>query len=61
MGGACSTHGGDEKCIQNLGWKAEGNTTLKTSAGWEFNIKIGLTETGLEGVAWIHLAQDMKR
>jgi hypothetical protein len=21
MGGACSAHGGDEKCIQNFGWK----------------------------------------
>jgi hypothetical protein len=22
MGRACSAHGGDEKCVQNVGWKA---------------------------------------
>jgi hypothetical protein len=21
MGGACDLHGGDEKCVQNFGWK----------------------------------------
>jgi hypothetical protein len=31
MGGACSTHGGDYKCIQNYGWKAlRGRTVQKT-------------------------------
>jgi hypothetical protein len=31
MGGACSAHGGYEKCVQNFGWNAwrEG-TTLRT-------------------------------
>ena len=26
--------------------------------GWEDNIKLSLTEVGLEGVEWIDLAQD---
>jgi hypothetical protein len=25
---------------------------------WEDNIKMGLTETGIDGAKWIHLAQD---
>jgi hypothetical protein len=28
---------------------------------WEDGIKMGLRETGLEGVKWIHLAQDRDR
>jgi hypothetical protein len=29
MGGSCSTHGGDEKCIQNFGWKPQGEETIQ--------------------------------
>jgi hypothetical protein len=28
MGGACSTDGEDEKCVQNFGWKPEGKRPL---------------------------------
>jgi hypothetical protein len=29
MGGACSTHGIDEKCIQKFSWKTGGEEHLK--------------------------------
>jgi hypothetical protein len=33
MDTACSTHGGDEKCVRNFGWKAWGKETAqKTQA-----------------------------
>jgi hypothetical protein len=39
--------------------KPEGKKTLRRSKrNWEDNIKTDLTEIRLEGVDWIHLAQD---
>jgi len=60
MGGACSTHGRDKKCIQYiLVGKPEGKRPLKRPRNiWKDNIKLDLTETGWEGVDWIQLAQD---
>jgi hypothetical protein len=49
-------HKGDEKCIQNLIGKPEGNRLLRRHRHiWENNIKMDLTEIGCEDVNWIHL------
>jgi hypothetical protein len=62
MGEACSPHGRDEKYIQNFGWKAELKRPLgRQKRRWEDNIKMDLRETELNGVNWIHLAEDRDR
>jgi hypothetical protein len=39
--------------------KCKGKRPFKRpSSRWENNIKMGLRETGIEGVDWIHVAQD---
>jgi hypothetical protein len=55
MGRACSVHGEEEKCVQKSGGK---RPLARPRHRWEYNIKIDLLEIGLEGVDWIHLAQD---
>jgi hypothetical protein len=57
MGGACSAHGGDVKCVQNFFGKPEGKRPLgRPRRRWEDNIKIewgngvggcGLVSSGL--------------
>jgi len=44
MGGACSIHGKDEKCIQNFGRKPEGKRPLgRRKSKWEgHNIDMNL-------------------
>jgi hypothetical protein len=32
MGKACSTHGGDAKCIQNFSWKSVGKRPLERAS-----------------------------
>jgi hypothetical protein len=59
MGGACSTRGRDEKCIQGF----DGNTKCKYSGskpirGWEDNIKMVFKEIIWGGIDWINLARD---
>jgi hypothetical protein len=57
MGGACSTHGSDEKYVQNFDRKLEGKRPLgRTKLRWEDDIGMNLRETGWEGMDWIHLA-----
>jgi hypothetical protein len=59
MGGACRTHVGDEKSVQNFGWKREVKTLLgRPRMGWEDSIRMGLMVIGLEIVDWIDLGQD---
>jgi hypothetical protein len=42
--------------------KPEGKRPLgRLRRRWEDNIKMGCRKLGLEGVAWIHLAQDRDR
>jgi hypothetical protein len=42
-----------------LGGKPEGKRPLGTcTCRWEDNIRMDLREIGLEGVDWMHLAQD---
>jgi len=60
MGRACSTHGGHEKYVRISDGKPEGKRPLgRCTRSWEYNIKIGLKETGglCDSVHWIQLAQ----
>ena len=62
MGGACSRHGGEARCIQGLVGKPEGKRPLgRPSCGWEDNIRMYLQEVGCEGMDWIDLALDRDR
>jgi hypothetical protein len=54
VGGACSTDGGNEKCVHDFGWKAcREETTRKTRRRWEDNIKMYLSEADQR--VWIAL------
>jgi hypothetical protein len=45
IGGACSTDGSEEGCVQDFGWKTRvKKISWKTLARWENNIKMDLTE-----------------
>jgi hypothetical protein len=58
MSGSCSTHGRDEKSIQNFDRKTrKEETTRKTTSRWEDNIRMDLGETEWEVAVWMHLAQ----
>jgi hypothetical protein len=51
MGGACSTYGRGEKCIQNSDKKPEEKRPfVKCKHKWEDNIKMGLQEILYDGV-----------
>ena len=59
---ACSTYGGEERCIQSFGWKREGKRPLgRPRHRWMDNINIDLQEVGCGGMDWIELAQDRDR
>jgi len=59
MSGACSTHGGVERCIQGLVGKADGERRFGIPrCRWEEKIKMELQEVGWGGVDWSNLAQD---
>jgi hypothetical protein len=56
---ACSTHGGEEECIYDIGGKAEGKRPVgRPRRRWVDNIKMDLREIGWGGTDWIDLAQD---
>jgi hypothetical protein len=58
-GGSCSTHGRDEKCIQNFFGKPEGKRPFgRSRRRWEDNVRMDLREVPWKGVDWIHLDQD---
>jgi len=62
MGGACSTCGREERCIQGLGGEPEGKRTLERLRNrWENNVKMDLHEVGCGGTDWIDLDQDRGR
>jgi len=51
MGGACSTFGGDKRCMQGFGRNTRGKgTTWKTKRRWEDNIKMDPEEVGCGGM-----------
>jgi len=59
MGGACSTYGGEERCIKVFVGKPEGKRPLeKPRRRWEDDIKMDLQEVGCGGMGWIELAQE---
>jgi hypothetical protein len=41
-----------------VGKPEEQKPLVRSRCRWEDNIKINLTETGCDGMDWIHLAQD---
>jgi hypothetical protein len=60
MGGACSTNGIHEKCIQILVTKSEQRRPLKRPGHrQEDDVKMYLKDTEFEDMDWINLAQDM--
>jgi hypothetical protein len=59
MGGACSVHG--EMRYKILVGEPEGKRPLgRPSSRWEDSSETDLRKIGLEGVDWIHVAQDRK-
>jgi hypothetical protein len=59
MGGAYSMYGGEERRIEGLVGKPEGNIPLgRVRRRWEDNIKMDLPEVGCGGMDWIELPQD---
>ena len=63
MDGACSTYGGEEKCVYRvLMGKPEGKRLLwRPRCRKEDNIKMDLQEVGCGGMDWIDLAEDKDR
>jgi hypothetical protein len=58
MGGACSTNGENRNSYRILVGMQEGKIPLgRPRRRWD-NIKMDLTEIGLDGVDWIDMAQD---
>jgi hypothetical protein len=56
----CGTHRGGERCLQGLVGRTVGKRPLgRTRCRRDDNIKMELKETGIDGVNWIRLAQDM--
>jgi hypothetical protein len=59
MGGACGPYGGTRVSYRVLVGKPEGKGQLgMPGRRWEYDIKMGLKEIGLESVDWIALSQD---
>jgi hypothetical protein len=59
MGTACSTYGGEERHIQILVGKPEGQSSVgRPRHRWKDNITIDLQEVGCGNMDWIKLAQD---
>jgi hypothetical protein len=62
MGGACSVMWEMRIAYQISFGNPQGRRQLRRPRRrWEDNIKMGLTEIGLEVMDWIHLAQDRDR
>jgi hypothetical protein len=62
MGGARSTCGGEERCIQDFVGKYEGKRSIgRPRRGRKDNIKMNLHEVGWGAMDWIELAQDRDR
>jgi hypothetical protein len=59
MGGACSTYGGEDRCIQTLVENPDGKIPLERHWNrWEDNIKMHLKEVGWgawTGLIWLRI------
>jgi hypothetical protein len=59
VGRTCGTHGGGDSIYRVLVGRPEGKRPLRRPRRrCEYNIKMDLTEIGIEGPNWIRLAQD---
>jgi hypothetical protein len=59
IGGACSTHRRDVKCIQNFYGKPEGKKPrIRPRRRCEDSIRMDVREIVWEVVKWMHLAQE---
>jgi hypothetical protein len=55
---ACSTYGGEERCIRLLVEKPEGKRSLgRHTRRWEDTIKMDLKEVGWVGMDWIDVTR----
>jgi hypothetical protein len=62
VSGTCGTHGCEERCLSVLSGMSEVKRPLgRPGRRWEDNIKMDLTEIGIDGANWILLAQDRVR
>jgi hypothetical protein len=62
VGGACNTHGRGEGVYRVLIGRPEGERPLgRPRRRWEDNIKMELSEIGIDGANWIRLVQDRVR
>jgi hypothetical protein len=62
MGGACSTYGREERCVQGFGGKPEGKRPLeRLRCRRENNVKMDVHEAGCGGMDWFDLVQDRDR
>ena len=62
MGIACSTHGGEDSCLQGFGgetWETE--PLERPRRRWEDNIKMNPLEVECGDMDWIDLAEDRGR
>jgi hypothetical protein len=50
--------GGGKWCLRGFGWEARKRPLGSPRRKWEYNIKMDLKETGIDGANWIRLAQD---
>jgi hypothetical protein len=62
VGWTCSTHGEGRVAYRVLVGRPEGKRRLgRPRRRWEYNIKMDLKETGIDGANWIRLARDRVR
>jgi hypothetical protein len=57
MGRDCSTNGGEEECIEDIGGKAK-RPLGRPGCKWVNNVKRDLREIGWDDMDWIDLVQD---
>jgi len=59
MGGACSTYGGEKRCVYDFGGETRGKRPIgRPRPRWENNIKKDHQGVAWTDMDWIYLAQD---
>jgi len=62
MGGACGTHGREERCILGLVVRPKGESPFeRPRCRLEDNIKVDLQKVGLGDMNWMDTPQDRER